>query len=58
MSPETGIPILLTLGALWILYRMERRPDRLPPPDRSVTNNFKYYIARWTRAHGEMHGNE
>lgn len=37
MSLEYGIPILLTLGAFWILIRMEtKRPDVLPPPSKDV----------------------
>jgi hypothetical protein len=45
MSLEYGIPILLTLGALWLLYRMEiKRPPTLPPPsydERNSIQNFK-----------------
>lgn len=44
MSLEYGIPMLLTLGALWLLYRIECRPDRLPPPapdERDSIQNFK-----------------
>lgn len=52
MSLQLGMGAIFALGALWIAYRM-RKPNVLPPPDRSVASGFKFYVAHWTRDHAE-----